>query len=223
MVVVVTTASVQDRDGAKLVLARMKHTTRLQKIWADGGYAGQQITWVRDKFGWNLEIRKRPEEKDFHLIKLRWIVERTFGWLGRYRLLAKDNAATIASSEAEIHLAMTHLMLNRLTHQVPETDAHDGSQLDVIFTQIEHLIVRQVAPQSNTREYQQRTSNPCLRVHSPCGNYRSLLTDPIMHCLCQSRVRIHMLQRSQHWNNAVTTFEIQLHLIDGHTVQSPLL
>ena len=49
-------------------------------------------------------------------------MERTFGWLGRYRLLAKDYAATIAFSEAEIHLAMTHLMLNRLTHQVPENE-----------------------------------------------------------------------------------------------------
>ena len=122
MVVVVTAASVQDRDGAKLVLARMRHTARLQKIWADGGYAGQLITWVRDNFGWDLEIKKRTEEKGFHLIKHRWIVERTFGWLGRYRLLAKDYAETIASSEAEIHLAMTHLMLNRLTHQVPENE-----------------------------------------------------------------------------------------------------
>ena len=122
MAVVVTAASVQDRDGAKLVLAQMRHTARLEKIWADGGYAGQLITWVRDKFGWDLEIKKRPEEKGFHLIKHRWIVERTFGWLGRYRLLAKDYAATIASSEAEIQLAMTHLMLRRLTQQIPENE-----------------------------------------------------------------------------------------------------
>lgn len=122
MAVVVTAASVQDRDGAKLVLAKMQHTSRLQIIWADGGYAGQLVVWVRDKFGWDLEIKKRPEEKGFHLIKHRWIVERTFGWLGRYRLLAKDYAATIASSEAEIQLAMTHLMLRRLTQQIPENE-----------------------------------------------------------------------------------------------------
>ena len=90
LVVVATAASVQDRDGAKLVLARMKRTERLQKNRSDGGYSRQLITWMRDHFGWNLEIKKRPEEKGFHLINHRWIVERTFGWFGRHRLLAKD-------------------------------------------------------------------------------------------------------------------------------------
>lgn len=122
LAVVVTAASVQDRDGAKLVLAKMEQTPRLKKIWADGGYAGALVAWVRENYGWELEIKKRPQEKGFHLVKHRWIVERTFGWLGRYRLLAKDYAATIASSEAEIQLAMTHLMLQRLTKQIPENE-----------------------------------------------------------------------------------------------------
>lgn len=120
--VVVTAASVQDRDGAKLVLENVKNDSRLEKIWADGGYSGQLIAWVKDRFNWVLEIKRRPEEKGFHLIKHRWIVERTFGWLGRYRLLAKDYAATIRSSESEIQLAMIHRMLNRLTAAVPANE-----------------------------------------------------------------------------------------------------
>lgn len=120
--VLVTAANVQDRDGAKLVLAKVKNGSRLEKIWADGAYSGQLIGWVKDHCGWVLEIKRRPEEKGFHLIKHRWIVERTFGWLGRYRLLAKDYAATICSSESEIQLAMIHRMLNRLAIEVPANE-----------------------------------------------------------------------------------------------------
>lgn len=124
MVVVVTAASVQDRDGAKLVLARMHNDARLKKVWADGGYAGALIAWVQEHCGWELEIKRRPEEKGFHVVKHRWIVERTFGWLGRYRLLAKDYAAKISSSEAEIRLAMIHVMVRRLASKAQPANEH---------------------------------------------------------------------------------------------------
>jgi len=114
--VVITAASVQDRDGAPLVFQEARGETRLKKIWADGGYAGKLVETTRQTFGWDLEIVKRSDDvKGFKVIPHRWIVERTFGWLGRYRLFCREHEATIASSRADVHIAMTHIMLRRLT------------------------------------------------------------------------------------------------------------
>jgi putative transposase len=114
--VVVHCAGLQDRDGAKRVFEPLRAVCpRLKLIWADGGYAGQLVDWVRTFAGWILEIVKRSDEaKGFVLLPHRWIVERTFGWLSRYRRLAKDYEETCASSEAWIRLAMIHLMVRRL-------------------------------------------------------------------------------------------------------------
>ncbi len=88
---------------------------RLQLIWADGGYAGQLVAWVAAFAGWVLEIVKRSDgAKGFELLPHRWIVERTFGWLSKYRRLARDYEETAASSEAWIRIAMIHLMVHRL-------------------------------------------------------------------------------------------------------------
>jgi putative transposase len=91
LLVVVHPANMQDRDGARLLLSLLVgHVfSRLQLVWADGGYAGQLVSWVSRMFGscLRLEIVKRNEEHKFKVIKWRWIVERTFGWLGRYRRL----------------------------------------------------------------------------------------------------------------------------------------
>ena len=116
LAVVVHAASIQDRDGAKLVLAKLKgRFSRLKLIWADGGYAGQLIDWTR-KFGrWVLEIVKRNDDMTgFVVLPKRWIVERTFGWFKRYRRLSKDYEVLPESSEAVIYLSMTHLMVRRL-------------------------------------------------------------------------------------------------------------
>lgn len=119
--VVVTAASVQDRDGAKLVFAEARGETRLKLIWADGGYRGQLVDSTKADFGWDLEIVKRSDDvKGFRVLPHRWVVERTFGWLGRYRLFCREHEATIASSRTDIHLAMTHIMLRRLTRK-PKT------------------------------------------------------------------------------------------------------
>jgi putative transposase len=114
---VVHEASIQDRDGAKLVFfAAMAVLTRLLRVWADGGYTGKLVDWVKAQgWGWVLEIVKRTDDvAGFVVLPHRWIVERTFAWLGNYRLLAKDYAYSTLSSECEIYLAMTHLMLRRL-------------------------------------------------------------------------------------------------------------
>ena len=123
MVLVVTAASVQDRDGAKQVLdaAGRKKLTRLNLIWADGGYAGKLVEWVKATYHWTLEIVKRNDDvQGFKVLPHRWLVERTFGWLNKCRVLSKDYERRVDSSESVVYLAMTRLMLQRLTKTEPE-------------------------------------------------------------------------------------------------------
>ena len=122
LVAVVHPADIQDRDGAKLVLALIKHTfVRLRLIWADGGYAGQLLDWVRSlrkRNRLNMEIVKRTDDiKGFKVLPRRWVVERTFGWLGRHRRFSKDDEYLPATSEAIISIAMIGLMLRRLAQE----------------------------------------------------------------------------------------------------------
>jgi putative transposase len=116
LAVVVHAANIQDRDGAKLLFQRVKGCfPRMQLIWADGGDAGKLVDWLADFFQWTLEIVKRCDDKlGFHVLPRRWVVERTFGWLGRYRRLSKDYEYLTDTSEAMIHIAMIQLMLRRL-------------------------------------------------------------------------------------------------------------
>jgi putative transposase len=122
LAVVVHAAHSQDRDGAKLVLERLRHKcSRLRCIWADGGYAGQLVAWVRGLRVWRklrLEIVSRPEgTKGFLLLPKRWVVERPFAWLSRYRRLSKDYEYLTQTSEAMIHVAMINLMVRRLARK----------------------------------------------------------------------------------------------------------
>jgi putative transposase len=119
LTVVVTAASVQDRDGAMSLLDVLRHRfARLRVIWADQAYAGELIAWVWGLRPWRrvrLEIVKRPDGvKGFLLLPKRWIVERTFAWLGRYRRLSKDYEYLTQTSEAMTRVAMIHLMVRRL-------------------------------------------------------------------------------------------------------------
>ena len=117
LAVVVHAANLQDRDGAKLVFEKLKGTfSRLRLIWADGAYAGQLVEWVKNTCGWLLEIvRRNPAVKGFQLLPRRWVVERTFGWFGRYRRLSKDYEFQTDTSENMILIAMIQLMVHRLT------------------------------------------------------------------------------------------------------------
>jgi len=108
-------ADIQDRDGGERVLMKMVgRFGRLKLIWADGGYAGEFVRIAKSVFKRTIEIVKRPELHKFVVLPKRWIVERTFGWLGRYRRLSKDYESLPASSEAVIHIAMINLMIHRL-------------------------------------------------------------------------------------------------------------
>jgi putative transposase len=88
----------------------------LKLIWADAGYSGQLVDWVNSVCGWILEIVRRSDDvKGFHVLPRRWVVERTFGWLGRYRRLSKDYEGLTESGQALIYAAMIHIMIRRLS------------------------------------------------------------------------------------------------------------
>jgi transposase len=107
-------ANIQDRDGAKMLLFKIKDKmSRLIKIFADAAYRGKLIDYVKNTFGWILEIVKR-KEKEFKVVPFMWIVERTFAWFNNYRILSKDYEFSTKSSEGTIYIAMLHLMLRRL-------------------------------------------------------------------------------------------------------------
>lgn len=116
--VVVHVANCQDRDGARPTLAQMKGKKvlkKVKKIFADAGYSGEALAeWAKEFGDWTIEIVKRTELHKFVVLPMRWIVERTFGWLGRCRRLSKDYEEKPKSSVAFIHLAMAHLMVRRL-------------------------------------------------------------------------------------------------------------
>jgi putative transposase len=124
-------ASVQERDGGPPVIAEAKRLDpRLAIIWGDSGFAGQGVDLVRKATEVVLEIVKRPGEGEnkqwvpegarpevvvppFKVLPWRWVVERTFGWLGRYRRLTRDFEATVASSLAWIQIAFIRLLVQR--------------------------------------------------------------------------------------------------------------
>ncbi len=120
LLVVVHSASIQDGSGGYQTLQKLfdliKHSVhnrwcRLKLIWADGAYVSI-VEAVRHQFGWVLEIVRRSDEvKGFQVLPRRWVVERTFGWLGRYRRLARDFEHTVSSSEAIIYIASIRRML----------------------------------------------------------------------------------------------------------------
>jgi putative transposase len=115
-VVLVTAASVQDRDGARQLLRHLPGPCkRLRKMWVDGGYSGRLVEGVASRFQFVLSVVLRPKEvRRFVLLPRRWVVERTFAWLNLSRRLSKDYERLMPTSETWIDLAMIKLMVNRL-------------------------------------------------------------------------------------------------------------
>jgi|SRR3990172_1471156 len=121
LAVLVHSARIQDRDGARLLFEEIRgRFRRLKLVWADAAYGGPKLgDWLNQAVHWVLEITKRSEaHKGFQVLPKRWIVERTFGWLNRSRRLSKDSERLTETSEARVYAAMTRLMLRRLARPV---------------------------------------------------------------------------------------------------------
>jgi len=115
VVVIVTAASVQDRDGLPAVLREARaSSSRLTNVLVDGAYTGDVIARASKETGISVTMVKRPDIKRFVVVPKRWIVERSFGWLNRDRRLSKDYERTIASDESWIQLSFIHYMVRRL-------------------------------------------------------------------------------------------------------------
>ena len=99
-----------------MVLLPLDRLPRLKRIWADAAYGAKRVAEAVAFWGrYVLEVVRRPADaKGWVLLPKRWVVERTFAWLGRYRLLNREYERGTDSSETNIYLAMTHLMLQRL-------------------------------------------------------------------------------------------------------------
>src|SRR5208282_1475577 len=119
LAIMITTAAVQDRDAAKtLIQGLVDLFGRLQIIWADGGYLGKLVQWVkklRPRGRLHLEIVRRCDRaKGFKILPKRWIVERTFGWFYKSRRLRTDYEVRMDHSEAMIRICMIRIMVRRL-------------------------------------------------------------------------------------------------------------
>ncbi len=117
LVLAVHGAHWQDHDGAVFVLLALEEQfKRLKVVFADSAYGRNGLPgWVTETFGWLLQTVLRPVGfKGFVVLPKRWIVERTFAWLMRYRRHSRDYERNPQTSEAMTHLAMTNLMSRRL-------------------------------------------------------------------------------------------------------------
>ncbi len=115
--VVVHEADIQDRDGAPTVLASIRRACPwLRHVFADGGYAGPKLRGALARIDeWTIQIVRRSDTaKGFEVLPRRWVVERTFAWLGRCRRLAKDREKSLASAEAWINISHIRLTTPRL-------------------------------------------------------------------------------------------------------------
>jgi len=131
MAICIQSADTQDRDGAveAILLARTKYQT-LQRLWADSGYSGRCEAVIKDATGCELDIVRRsddvprdvwitegqepPTAPGFKVVRWRWIIERTFGWIGRYRRMSKDYEQNPLSALAWIRFALVAMLVHRL-------------------------------------------------------------------------------------------------------------
>lgn len=116
LVLIVHAANIQDRDGLALVCRRVRRRFPwLTLIYADAGYQGDRAACAAAQERLRLEIVKRPRDAEgFHLLPRRWVIERTFAWLGRNRRLAKDVEKLIETSTAMAAVAIVQLLVRRL-------------------------------------------------------------------------------------------------------------
>lgn len=123
LVVLVTAASVQDRDAARPLLWRLRSGYRgIRLVWADAGYAGKLVAWAGCTLHLLVEIvRKRPGQSTFEVLPRRWVVERTLSWISKHRRTVRDYERLPAHHAAMVTWAMVALMTRRLArpHRPP--------------------------------------------------------------------------------------------------------
>jgi putative transposase len=140
--VIVHPANVQDRDGARLVLAGLQQRfPRLHHLWTDQASTGTLLEWIEQELGWSVEVVERSPRRGFIVtpahqfqrvalparfepLPRRWVVERSFAWIGRNRRLSKDYEFLPAPSETWVYLSMVRVMLKRLAREQVEPDFH---------------------------------------------------------------------------------------------------
>jgi putative transposase len=125
LAVLVTSGAVDDGAAAPEVLEQVESEAfpRLEKVYADSKYHNHALyAWMADNVSYVLEIVSRPKEQEaFRVLRQRWVVERTFAWLGRYRRLSKEYERRTDTSETMIKISMIHMMLKRLAPTSEET------------------------------------------------------------------------------------------------------
>jgi putative transposase len=127
LTVLITAASVQDRDAAKPLLWNLRKAFPQVKLaWADGGYAGKLVTWARTKLKpkLTLQIVKRPDDlHTFQVLPRRWVVERTLAWITRHRRTVRDYERLPAHHETYVYWSMVIVMTRRLARNAASTSA----------------------------------------------------------------------------------------------------
>jgi putative transposase len=134
LTVAVHPASLQDREGAKLVLTGLQQPfPRLSHLWADQAYTGPIVDWIQEQLGWTVEVVERSPRRGFQVtsageiqrvrlpaifepLPRRWVVERALAWIGRHRRMSKDYERLPSTSEALVYLTSIRLLLARLAH-----------------------------------------------------------------------------------------------------------
>src|SRR6266704_428511 len=124
LAVVITAASVQDRDAARPLLWNLHRTSRrIRLIWADAVYTGKLAAWAAS-LTMTLQIVARRNPHAFEVLPRRWVVERTFAWISKHRRTVRDYERLPASHEAMILWAMTALMASRLAQPAHLSNTH---------------------------------------------------------------------------------------------------
>jgi transposase len=116
LAVVVTSAAIQDRDGANRLLATLRATfSTISHVWADGGYTGRLVTWANKVLSLTVQVVKRTDTTSgFAVLPRRWVVERTFGWITKHRRCVRDYETLPTHHEAMVHITMIMTMSRHL-------------------------------------------------------------------------------------------------------------
>jgi len=116
LVVLVTMAGIQDRDGGLRLLALLRERfSTITHVWADGGYAGRLIVFAKKVLAFTVEVVKRTDDlAGFKVLPRRWVVERTFAWISKHRRCVRDYETLPEHHETMVHIAMIMVMSRRL-------------------------------------------------------------------------------------------------------------